>query len=115
MLFHTFLLPLRTMKIAIIGYGKMGHMIEKICLERQHDVAIIIDKDNIDGLKSEAFKSVDVAIDFSIPESAASNILQCFESGVPIVSGTTGWLDRKTEIEAKCHELNGSFLYASKL
>lgn len=101
------------MKIAIIGYGKMGHMIEKLCLERQHEVAIIIDKENIVDLQSDAFKSCDVAIDFSIPESAASNILQCFESGVPIVSGTTGWLDRKTEIETKCRELNGSFLYAS--
>ena len=79
------------MKIALIGYGKMGHIIESIALQRGHNIVCIIDKDNTDDFASEAFASADVAIEFTTPQTAAANILRAWKVGVPVVCGTTGW------------------------
>lgn len=79
------------MKIALIGYGKMGHIIESIALERGHEVVCIIDKDNTQDFESVAFASADVAIEFSTPQTAENNIMQAWKAGIPVVSGTTGW------------------------
>ena len=79
------------MKIALIGYGKMGHIIESTALQRGHNIVCIIDKDNTDDFASEAFASADVAIEFTTPQTAAANILRAWKAGVPVVCGTTGW------------------------
>lgn len=79
------------MNIALIGYGKMGHIIEAIALKRGHNVVCIIDKDNQDDFNSAAFASADVAIEFTTPQTARENILRAWKAGVPVVCGTTGW------------------------
>ena len=79
------------MKIALIGYGRMGHIIESIALQRGHDIVCIIDKDNIEDFQSDAFSSADVAIEFTTPQTAEANILRAWKVGVPVVCGTTGW------------------------
>lgn len=97
------------MKIALLGYGKMGKVIEKIALERGHEIVLRKDENNtFDGLST-----ADVAIDFSIPAAAVANISACFELGVPVVSGTTGWLERYDEMVALCKEKKGAFIYGS--
>ena len=79
------------MKIALIGYGKMGHIIESIALQRGHEIVCIIDKDNTDDFSCEAFASADVAIEFTTPHTAEQNIQSAWKAGVPVVCGTTGW------------------------
>ena len=79
------------MKIALIGYGKMGHMIESIALERGHKIVCIIDQNNLCDFESEAFASADVAIEFTTPQTAEQNIRRAWSAGVPVVCGTTGW------------------------
>lgn len=79
------------MKIALIGYGKMGHMIEAIAKERGHEIVSVIDQNNLDEFESNAFASADVAIEFTTPQTAANNILRAWKAGVPVVCGTTGW------------------------
>ena len=79
------------MKIALIGYGKMGHMIESIALERGHKIVCIIDQNNLCAFESEAFASADVAIEFTTPQTAEQNIRRAWAAGVPVVCGTTGW------------------------
>ena len=79
------------MKIALIGYGKMGHMIESIALERGHEIVSIIDQNNLCDFESEAFASADVAIEFTTPQTAEQNIRRAWAAGVPVVCGTTGW------------------------
>ena len=79
------------MKVALIGYGKMGHMIESIALERGHEIVCIIDQNNLCDFESEAFASADVAIEFSTPQTAEQNIRRAWAAGVPVVCGTTGW------------------------
>lgn len=101
------------MNIALLGYGKMGKEIEKIALERGHTIVLKIDVDNVSDMTSENLQKADVAIDFSVPSSAYDNIMKCFESNLPIVSGTTGWIDRKQEVEKECREKNQTFFYAS--
>ena len=101
------------MKIALIGYGKMGKEIEKIAISRGHEIGLIIDITNPQDLTIENLQKCDVAIEFTIPDSAVKNYYLCFEAGIPVVSGTTGWLDNKEEVESKCKELNGTFLYSS--
>ncbi len=96
------------MKIALFGYGKMGKTIERLAIERGHTIVAKIDKDNYSSI-AEA----DVAIDFSIPNSAFENINRCFNENVPVVSGTTGWLEQYDEAVALCNEKNGAFIYAS--
>lgn len=98
------------MNIALIGYGKMGKAIEEIALRKGHNVVLTIDDQNLADLTKENLKKADVAIEFTIPESAAANILLCFDAGVPVVCGTTGWLQQKNFIEEKCREADGTFL-----
>lgn len=100
------------MKIALIGYGKMGQAIERLALDQGHEIAGRIDLENKKDINI-MLKNADVAIEFSRPESAYDNILTCIESAVPVVSGTTGWLDRYQEISEKVKAHNGSFLFAS--
>jgi 4-hydroxy-tetrahydrodipicolinate reductase len=101
------------MKIALLGYGKMGKEIESIALQREHLVSLIIDVNNQADLNPENLKKADVAIDFSTPDSAVPNILQCFQAGIPVVCGTTGWLNQLVMIEKACNEKAGAFFYAS--
>lgn len=97
------------MKIALLGYGKMGKTIEQIATNRGHEIVLKVDKDDTDYDVSVA----DVAIDFSIPDAAVTNISNCFAAKVPVVSGTTGWLDQYDHMVALCKEKEGGFIYAS--
>lgn len=101
------------MNIALIGYGKMGHEIEKIALKRGHNIVSIIDMNNLEEFNSPAFKSADVAIEFSTPDSAIQNYRKCFEVGVAVVAGTTGWLEHLDEVKRACAEQGQTFFYAS--
>ena len=101
------------MKIAIIGYGKMGHIIEQIAIQRGHTIVATIDMGNLDDFRSDAFRSADVAIEFTMPSVAFDNYLQCFAAGIPVVSGTTGWTYRLEEIRKICEEEDKTFFYAS--
>jgi 4-hydroxy-tetrahydrodipicolinate reductase len=97
------------MKIALLGYGKMGQVIERIALERGHEIVLKKDEFNTyDGLST-----ADVAIDFSVPSAAVSNISSCFNANVPVVSGTTGWLEHYDEMIALCKAKNGGFISSS--
>ena len=97
------------MKIALLGYGKMGQVIERIALERGHEIVLKKDEFNTyDGLST-----ADVAIDFSVPTAAVSNISSCFNANVPVVSGTTGWLEHYDEMIALCNSKNGGFISSS--
>jgi 4-hydroxy-tetrahydrodipicolinate reductase len=97
------------MKIALLGYGKMGKVIERIALERGHE--IVLKKSSTSSY--EGLENADVAIDFSIPDSAVCNIKQCFDTNIPVVCGTTGWLEHYNEMVALCEYKNGSFIYGS--
>jgi 4-hydroxy-tetrahydrodipicolinate reductase len=101
------------MNLALIGYGKMGKEIEKIAVSRGHQIKLIIDINNPHDLTVENLRKCDVAIEFTIPDSAVKNYNICFEAGIPVVSGTTGWLDKKDEVYNKCNETNGTFFYGS--
>ncbi len=101
------------MKIAIIGYGKMGHMIERIALERGHEISVIIDAGNLADIDSKAFRKSDVAIEFTQPDTAVNNLLRCFSAGIPVVCGTTGWLDSLDAVKAVCDSGKGALLYSS--
>ena len=97
------------MKIALLGYGKMGQVIERIALERGHEIVLKKDEFNTyDGLSN-----ADVAIDFSVPTAAVSNISNSFHANVPVISGTTGWLEHYDEMLALCKEKNGGFISSS--
>ena len=95
------------MKIALIGYGKMGHMIESIARERGHEIVSIIDQNNLEEFESNAFASADVAIEFTTPQTAADNILRAWKAGVPVVCGTTGWDVEAMRREATRREGDG--------
>ena len=101
------------MKKALIGYGKMGKTIEQIALQRGHQIVSIIDINNTVDFDSEAFRSADVAIEFTTPATALGNYMRCFEANVPVVSGTTGWLSHLDEVKAKCEQEGKTFFYAS--
>ena len=102
------------MKIALIGYGKMGHMIEQIALERGHEIVSIIDVDNIEVFDSPAFASADVAIEFTNPTAAFANYQRAFAHNVKVVSGSTGWMqDHKAEVERMCTEGGQTLFWAS--
>lgn len=101
------------MKIALLGYGKMGHIIEKTALQKGHQIILHINDENLEDLTKENIQNADVAIEFTNPQSAVDNILFCLNYNVPVVCGTTGWLSQLNSIEEKCKELNGTFLYAS--
>ena len=97
------------MKIALLGYGKMGQTIERIALERGHEIVLKKDEYNT----YEGLSNADVAIDFSIPAVAVENISNCFYANVPVISGTTGWLEHYDEMVALCKEKNGAFISSS--
>jgi 4-hydroxy-tetrahydrodipicolinate reductase len=101
------------MRIALIGYGKMGHMIEEIATSRGHEVVLKIDVNNQDDFARENMSKADVAIEFTNPESAFNNVMKCIEFGTPVVSGSTGWNNKLEEAKAFCKEKNGSFLHTS--
>ncbi|MGX5817411.1 4-hydroxy-tetrahydrodipicolinate reductase [Chitinophaga lutea] len=101
------------MKIALIGYGKMGKTIEAIALQRGYEIVHRIDVNSPELLEKEHLGQADVAIEFTTPETAYHNILKCFDANVPVVCGTTGWLDKLPEVTAQCLEKHQAFLYAS--
>lgn len=101
------------MKVALIGYGKMGKEIEAILLERGHSVPLVIDIKNIGDFKKENFVDIDVAIEFTAPDTAFDNIIKCMEFGVPVVCGTTAWLNRYNDVIELCKKRDGTFFYAS--
>ena len=97
------------MKIALLGYGRMGKAIEQIAIERGHTIVAKIDKNENQGNPSEA----DVAINFSVPDAAVANIKAAMEKQIPVVCGTTGWLEHLKEVEAYCTQHKSAFIYAS--
>lgn len=101
------------MKIALIGYGKMGKAIEKIALSRGHEIVCKIDIDNQDDMDSPLFASADVAIEFTTPATAVANYKRAFAQGVPVVSGSTGWLESMPEIKAMCDRGEATFFWTS--
>jgi 4-hydroxy-tetrahydrodipicolinate reductase len=101
------------MKIALLGYGKMGKIIEQIALDRKHEIVLTIDKDNAHDLTVENLKKADAVIEFSTPATVISNIKKCFEAGVPVVVGTTGWYEQMSEIQQLCEQGNSAMMWAS--
>jgi len=101
------------MKIALIGYGRMGHLIENIARERGHEIVAIIDKDNLSDFVGEAFSKADVAIEFTTPDTAVDNLRRCIFSHIPVVSGTTGWQNRREEIKSLCEKEGATVLWSS--
>ncbi len=101
------------MKIALIGYGKMGKTIERIARERGHEIVSIIDLDNTVDFDSDAFKSADVAIEFTAPQVALRNYRHAFAAGVPLVSGTTGWTDELPTLKKEIEEGGNTFFWSS--
>jgi 4-hydroxy-tetrahydrodipicolinate reductase len=97
------------MKIALLGYGKMGKTIEKLAIEKGHTIVSKISRNS----SKEEILLADVAIEFSTPEAAVSNIKYCLENSIPVISGTTGWLEHYDEMVKLCQNRNGSFIYAS--
>jgi 4-hydroxy-tetrahydrodipicolinate reductase len=101
------------MKIALIGYGKMGKAIEEIAVAKGHTIVLKIDLSNIEEFTKENLSQADVAIEFTSPHTAFNNVSKCLEYGVPVVCGSTGWLDKWNDVETLCHQQNGTLLYAS--
>jgi len=101
------------MKIALIGYGKMGKTIERIALERGHEIVSVIDIDNLDDFESGAFKSADVAIEFTVPQVALSNYRRAFAAGVAVVSGTTGWTEELPQLKKEIEEGSNTLFWTS--
>jgi 4-hydroxy-tetrahydrodipicolinate reductase len=101
------------MKIALLGYGKMGKIIEKIALDRKHEIVLKIDQDNLEELTTENLQNADVAIEFSTPNTALANITLCLNAGVPVVVGTTGWHDSLSDIKQRCEQESLSFIYGT--
>lgn len=101
------------LRIALIGYGRMGHEIETVARKRGHQVVLTIDKNNQDAFTPGQLKKADVAIEFTLPDSAYSNIMTCLQADVPVVSGTTGWMDRFQEVVDYCREHKQAFFHAS--
>jgi len=102
------------MKIALIGYGKMGHMIEEIALRRGHEIVSVIDIGNPEDFESEAFRSADVAIEFTSPTAAYGNYLRAWAQGVKVVSGSTGWLkDHEGDVRRACTKEGKTLFWAS--
>jgi 4-hydroxy-tetrahydrodipicolinate reductase len=101
------------MNIALVGYGKMGKIIEEVALSRGHQVNVKIDIDTLSDFNADKFAQVDAAIEFTGPHTAFQNVMRCLSMNTPIVCGSTGWLEHIKEVENKCKEVNGSFIYAS--
>ena len=98
------------MKVAIVGYGKMGKAIEQLALEAGHEISMIIDADNTSDLDKISPDNTDVAIEFSQPETAYDNITNLLNKGVKVVAGTTGWLDKYNQVIDLCDKKQGTFL-----
>lgn len=103
----------KKLNIALIGYGKMGKAIEEIAVQRGHAVTLKIDINSMDQFTKENLQQCDVAIEFTSPHSAVENIITCLQAGTPVVSGSTGWLNRWEEVKNVCIETKGTLLYAS--
>lgn len=101
------------MKIALLGHGKMGQIIESIARSRGHEIVLIVDEANYTKVTDEQLKQADVAIEFTVPSIAIKNYDWCFSCGVPVVSGTTGWLEHWKEVVDNCYAVNGGFFYSS--
>lgn len=101
------------MRIALIGYGKMGQAIEEIAIQRGHDIVLKVSIENFEDNTLDNIRKADVAIEFTGPDVAFDNVLKCLDAGVPVVSGSTGWLDRFDEAKKYCVSKNGALLYAS--
>jgi len=101
------------MKIALIGYGKMGHIIEEIALQRGHEIVSVIDIKNQQDFDSQSFLSADIAIEFTCPQTAKDNIRRCFDRHIPVVVGTTGWYDALPQMKEACLTTEGGLFYAS--
>ncbi len=101
------------MKIAIIGYGKMGHEVERVAVERGHEIVLRVDLDNTGDLVPGKLAAADAAIEFSTPQTARGNVEACLDAGIPVVCGTTGWNDGVEEVKAKCRRTGGTFFWAS--
>jgi|SRR5215212_5752928 len=101
------------MKIAIIGYGKMGHMIEEVALQRGHEIVLKVNIDNTEDFNKENISKADIAIEFTGPDSAYEDVKKCLDFDIPVVSGSTGWNQKLEEIKKYCKEKNGSFLHTS--
>lgn len=101
------------MKIALIGYGKMGHIIEEMLRARGHELACAIDVNNLEDFDSDAFKSADVAIEFTTPKTALGNVAKCLDKKVPVVVGSTGWYDQLPQVKADVEKADGSLFWAS--
>lgn len=101
------------MNVALIGYGKMGHEIEKILKDKGHTIGLIIDKDNARDLNGENLREIDVAIEFSTPQTAFDNISKCIINGTPVVCGTTAWLEHFDQAVELCEKYSGALFYAS--
>ena len=101
------------MKIALLGYGKMGHIVEQFAIGRNHEIVLTINSSNSDALTHENLNKVDIAIDFSTPYMAMRNIKACFEANLPLVIGTTGWYDYIDEVKNECLSTNQALLYGS--
>lgn len=101
------------MKIVLIGYGKMGKTIEKLAMKRGHQIVLRVDVNNSKYIETGDLKGADVAIEFSQPESAPENLRKCFKAGLPVVCGTTGWLEHLDSVSKDCKESSGAFFYAS--
>jgi 4-hydroxy-tetrahydrodipicolinate reductase len=103
----------RSLKLALIGYGKMGKAIEEIALKNGHTIGLKISSANSADLTINNLQSCDVAIEFTNPESAVHNIFSCIDAGIPVICGSTGWLEQWEKVKQYCNEHNGSLLYAS--
>lgn len=101
------------MKIALLGYGKMGKAIERVARERGHEIVLVVDEMNRASCSDEQLKQADVAIEFTTPAVAVDNYSWCFRNGIPVVSGTTGWLEKWSEVTDACGKAGGAFFYAS--
>jgi 4-hydroxy-tetrahydrodipicolinate reductase len=101
------------MKIALLGYGKMGKIIEKIALSRKHEIVLTIDHETLHDLTPENLQKADVVIEFTTPASVLSNIDHCFNANVPVVIGTTGWYEHLPQVKQQCIDGNKSLLWAS--
>ena len=101
------------MKIALTGFGKMGKAIAEMAIAKGHEIVLKINSTNTDQLTIQNLQQADVCIEFSNPSIAVKNILTCFDAGVPVVCGTTGWLDQWEKVANTCNQKNAGFLYAS--
>jgi len=104
---------IKNMNIALIGYGRMGHEIESAALGRGHLIRLIVDKDNLTDLNEHSTRDIDVAIEFTTPETAFENVLKCLRMKIPVVCGTTGWLKDYERAVAVCNESRSSFIHSS--